>query len=84
MCASPSNNESREVGVNSGSDSTSAVSSGRQIPTSEHRGHFGLSTSGLGILPASASDLASSTAAASVSETSVSSMVTRTRWRVAW
>ena len=25
---------------------TSAVSSGRQIPTNEHRGHFGLSTSG--------------------------------------
>ena len=39
-----------------------AVSSGRQIPTSEQRGHLGLSTKGAGMVPFSASARAASNA----------------------
>ena len=66
-----------------GSSTSSAaarhVSSGRQIPTNEHPGHFGESTSGAGISPASAKPHASRMSA-SVSAISASSNATRTRW----
>jgi hypothetical protein len=76
-CASPNS------AICCGSASCSArvrltVSSGRQMPTSEHPGHFGESTSGAGISPRSATAHACAISA-SVSATSASSNATRTR-----
>ena len=71
----------RELSVNSGPPQF-RVSSGKQMPTSEQRGHLGLSTRGAGIFSAEAAALAL-LKFESVSATRASSMAMRTRCLVA-